>query len=290
MAKVKKRKPAKTFDGLRWRDRWGHFTSPPKGASVKLRSSAGARKLPKPRKKPKAPKPVPKKRKAPKPTSRKRKPLPVKRKPVRGAGPRFKPVPPKPRPKLRKADIDRQVAAAERLRFSLRGGAAEIAASEGVQASVSVAENRDGTIDGEMRIYSIPRSLSTDRLLLGIEAAMWNLGKSPHRLSKEFWMSVGGLTDWGTKQEFEQEFERLLKAGYDKATARHEAQKARSPLPRYKGLGRVAMYPQRADNIHVNMLNARKRLFGPQVHRRHKPEQILIRVYWNPDGKKPGKR
>lgn len=208
---------------------------------------------------------------------------PVKRVPL----PRVKPVAKKP---PTKADFKRQEKASDKLRFSLKGAAAELATEHGVETTVAIHENRDGTIDGELRIFNIPRSVATQKLLIHMETALWDRGQSPHRLPREFWLSVGGLTDWGTRQEYEDEYRRLLKAGLDRHHAAEAAKKARSPLPRYKGLGRVGMYPQRATDTHVNFINARKKLFGPQQHKRRRPEQMLVRVYWNPQGKRPGKR
>ena len=247
------------------------------------------------------------KRKLPKPAQHPQRPVKhkaVKRKPpkkrsVSGAGagglrvPKgmgWKAVPKKKQAKATKADFKRQELAADRMRFALRGAAAELATDHAVETAVTVHENRDGTIDGEIRIFNIPRALSTKNLLIHMEKSLWDLGKSPHRLPKEFWISVGALTDWSGRQDFENDYQRLLKAGYSKEEARKEAQKARSPMPRYKGLDRVGMWPQRASDIHINFISARKEVFGKNLTARHKPEQMLVRVYWNPWGKRPGKR
>lgn len=210
-----------------------------------------------------------------------------------------------------------QAFAVESIRTSLRGMAGEVVSSKLGNASATVAANQDGTIDGELRVFDLTRKISVNRILIELERIFWGetrsvevrkrlpSGKyrtasqvksvpSPWRLPTtrpRFWVSVGGLTDWGTKDQFQRVYDKLIKQGMDEHEAAETARASASPLPRYKGLGRVAAYPQPMAKSAINFLTARKHIFARQMRKgRNRPEQILVRIFWDPDDIKPGKR
>jgi hypothetical protein len=205
--------------------------------------------------------------------------------------------------------------AAEQQSYALKGISSAISREGKVEAAVTVHRNRDGTVDGELRVYNIRRGYTIDALLIDLEHLVYGMvdktgtivEPSEWRLPKGHFLSIGALTDWGTREEWKEIRDKLIAEGWGPDAAAEEARKRASPLPRYKGLGRVAMYPQRLNprrvrrggkkakptkegGAHIHFKAARERLFHPQEGKRHKPQQILIRFYWNHEDKRPGKR
>lgn len=125
---------------------------------------------------------------------------------------------------------------------------------------------------------------------------------SEWRLSKGHWVSIGGLTDWGgTKEDWLGAYAAAKTRGMSDGEARAHADKGASPLPRYRGQSRVALYPQRAEDMPAQIFRAQQGMLGEQHRDRQsgrllgrggksKPTEILVRVYWNHLDKRPGRK
>jgi len=188
---------------------------------------------------------------------------------------------------------DQQTALAQQ-RYALRGVATEMSRNHPVEAAVTVSANRDGSVDGELRIFNIRHGYTIHDLLIDLGMYLWGRPArepdSEYALPADHYVSIGALTDWGTRENYEEAYARLLKEGFSPEEASAEARKIASPLPRYRGLGRVGMYPVETagrevsksgnlKNVPTMILNA-QRLFERQK-KRGKPKEILVRAFWN---------
>ncbi len=210
----------------------------------------------------------------------------------------FKKVPRKPLgPLPDNIDTIQSIAAAQQ-RHSLMGAARELDRERRVTTAVHVHKNRDGTVDGELRVSNIKRGYKIVDLLTDISVALhggppdYSEWKLPENAGH--WVSVGGLTDWGgTKDDWQANYDAGKKRGLTDAEARQVANAASSPLPRYRGQSRVALYPQRVVDLPANIFRAQQGLLGEAQRdkttgkalgrgQKTKPTEILIRVYWNP--------
>ena len=182
--------------------------------------------------------------------------------------------------------LRRQNNAANDLRDSLKQTKFFIAKEGKGLPRYRVVKNRDLTIDGELMLANLPHGYTVETALLDLEDFLGRAG-----IPASYWVSVGGLTDWGTKPEFRAAYEALIEEGLSPEEAAKRARKMASPLPRYKGAGRVATYPQVAAKVAENFLTASTKIFGGRnKKRRHKPSALIVRFYWNPYGVKPRKR
>lgn len=189
-----------------------------------------------------------------------------------------------------------QTTAANQQRYSLQGAARLMDESGQYNTSVHVHKNRDGTVDGELRVFNIRRRYKINDVLIDLAEAIYGTPSNPSefRLPEGHWVSLGGLTDWGgSKVDWEEAYQRAKKKGATDSEARQIASAASSPLPRYRGLDRVALYPQRAIELPAQVFRAQQGLLGEEqrdavtgrkLGRKHrtKPQEILLRVYWNP--------
>lgn len=223
----------------------------------------------------------------------------AKAKGARGAPRGFKRV----RPKVTKKDLKRAEKAAEQQRFALNGVGDALALGGKVSVSVHVHKNRDATVDGELRLSNIKRGYRINDLLTDISIFMHGDPKHPSefKLPPDHWISTGALTDWGgTKADWDAEYKRHLKRGKTEDEARYLANAAASPLPRYRGQARFALFPQRADRLPENLFRAQQSYLGEEARdkqghifgrgKRSKPTEILIRTHWNPQNRRPGRK
>lgn len=206
-------------------------------------------------------------------------------------------------PKVTKKDLKRAEKATEQQRFSLNGVADGLSTDGKVTTAVSVHMNKDATVDGELRVFNIHRGYRINDLLTDISSLMHGGPRepSPFRLPPDHWVSTGALVDWGgTKADWDAEYKRHRRRGLTGDEARYLANAATSPLPRYKGHGRFALFPQRADRLPENIFRAQQSYLGERFRdrrgklggrgKRSKPDAILIRVHWNPQNRRPGRK
>lgn len=283
---TKKRKPAKPTKTKAPAKKRKPVKAPIKKAPAKKRKPVKAKAPTKkaPTKKAPTKKRKPAKAKAPtkEAPAKKRKPIKAKRKPTKA-------------PSLTPREQSESEIAAAQQRYSLRGMGEEMAAGGRVDYAVSVAKNHDGSVDGELRLFNIKRGYTIEALLIDLNGLLWGSpGRepdSPYALPLGHYISLNFLTDWGTRETYEEAYDRLLKAGFSPEQAAEEAKKIASPLPRYRGLGRLGMYPTqtasgdrtRSGNpktIQMQMLNAIA-VVRRQKNRRTKPQEVLVRAYWN---------
>lgn len=188
-----------------------------------------------------------------------------------------------------------QRVAAEQQRFSLQGAARELDKIGKYSTAVHVHRNRDGTVDGELRVFGIRRGYRINDVLTDLSEVLYGSPRDPSdfKLPAGHWVSVGGLTDWGgSSADWETAYEKAKSRGASESEARQIASAASSPLPRYRGLDRVALYPQRTEEFPAQVFRAQQGLLGEEhrdksgrrLGRRHKtkPTEVLVRVYWNP--------
>lgn len=193
-----------------------------------------------------------------------------------------------------------QRVAAEQQRHALLGAARMLDKEGNFSTAVHVHQNRDGTVDGELRAFNIKRGYKINDVLTDISVALYGTPHEPSefRLPEGHWISVGGLTDWGgSKEDWQAAYDRAKSRGATDSEARQIASAASSPLPRYRGLDRVALYPQRSVELPAQIFRAQQGLLGEahrdQVGRKRgrkhktKPIEVLVRVYWNPWGVTP---
>lgn len=205
--------------------------------------------------------------------------------------------------KLTKKDIKRQAKAAEDMRNSLRGVAFLLDLDGNSHSSVNVHSNKDGTVDGELRLSDIKRGYKINDLLTDVSEYLHGTPQKPSefRLPPDHWVSTGALTDWGgTKADWMKEYNRHRKRGLSDDEARYLANAATSPLPRYRGQARFALFPQRSIDVPTNIFRAQQSYLGEAFRDQYgrlrgrgdksKPSEILIRVYWNPWNKRPGRK
>lgn len=196
-----------------------------------------------------------------------------------------------------------QEIAAEQQRHSLMGVARELDHEGRVTTAVHVHKNRDGTVDGELRISNIRRGYKIDDLIVDV-STIWH-GQPPDYSEWKLpenaghWISPGALTDWGrTGADWQTVYDKAKDRGATDAEARERANAATSPLPRYRGKDRVALHAMLSRDLPALMFRARqgmlgeakRALDGTMIGRgdRSKPTDLLFRVYWNPWGASPG--
>lgn len=198
-------------------------------------------------------------------------------------------------------DIDAiQRVAADQQRHSLRGAARQLDTIGKFSTSVTVHANRDGTVDGELRIFDIKKGFTVNRLLTEVAKVLHGDIENPSefRLPEGHWYSVGALTDWGgDKEDWEATYQAALKRGSTVAEARNIASAASSALPRYRGQDRVALYPQRSEDLPAQIFRAQQGMLGEALRdatgkalgrgRKTKPNELLIRAFWNPWDRSP---
>lgn len=236
------------------------------------------------------------------PTLKSRTPKPPTLK-SRSAPKGFKRVGPAPRGHIpRDIDALQEIAAAQQ-RYSLMGAARELDREGRVTTAVHVHKNRDGTVDGELRISNIRRGYKIDDLILDISTALhgqppdYSEWKLPENAGH--WISPGALTDWGRSgADWQSIYDKAKSKGATDAEAREEANAGTSPLPRYRGKDRVALHAMPSADLPALMFRARQGILGEakraldgrKIGRgdRSKPTDILMRLYWNPWGISPG--
>lgn len=137
--------------------------------------------------------------------------------------------------------------------------------------SYRVVVNKDGSVDGQGRVSDLPRRVSINDLLLDLESDLWVIppGHWP-------WLAfVGDLEPRKTIRE--------------KAEGAKES-KERAYL-RFKGMSKVAIYPQKPDEKKPYMFVTARGIWGRlKAKKRKRPEMILLNLYWSLDGTKPTRR
>jgi hypothetical protein len=190
------------------------------------------------------------------------------------------------------------------------GAARELDREGKVTTAVHVHKNRDGTVDGELRISNIRRGYKIDDLVLDISVALH--GEPPKKKGEPWgdsewklpenaghWISPGALTDWGrTGGDWQNIYDKAKERGATDAEARERANAGTSPLPRYRGKDRVALHAMPSKELPALLFRALSGMLGEAKRSaegkklgrgdRSKPTDLLIRVYWNPWGTSPG--
>jgi hypothetical protein len=135
--------------------------------------------------------------------------------------------------------------------------------------------NRDSTVDGELRLRNLPdewRSIEGLPLLVATLSEVIRATKAlPHRPPGAFWVSFG--LRFGPKDE-------------------HEIEEMAKFYKRFRGLFQVGAYHTSAESIPAilnNALAVRDLVERVWAKRDLPPVQLLVRIVWTPDGKRPGR-
>lgn len=129
-----------------------------------------------------------------------------------------------------------------------------------IQTHYRVVKNNDGSVDGELRVSNIPRGLQVHGkggILAEVEADF--------RPPPDHWMNIRFMGTFEPK----------------------DIPKEKKAYERRQGMDVVAVYPSRHD---PNTFFVAQEIAENIKTRRRKPQQVAIRLYWNPKGKKPQKR
>lgn len=125
----------------------------------------------------------------------------------------------------------------------------------GISSKIRVKVNKDASVDGEVR-FTIPKGINLRDVLLLAENAM--------KVPRGQWLSVGFVHDIsGLSAEV---MKRYL---------------------RYRGKARTQAYWSRSAKKALHFLTARRIARNIARKRRRKPEQVIIKLHWNPWREKP---
>lgn len=196
-----------------------------------------------------------------------------------------------------------QSIAAAQQRRSLAGAAHDLEREGKCSVAYRVHANKDGTVDGEIRMFNLKRGYTVNEATTDLGLAIHGTPEEPSewKLPEGHWFSAGALTDWGgTKEDWLALYEQAKTDGHTDAEARALANAGTSPQPRYKGLSLVMLYPQRIEQVPANIFRAQQGMLG-EAHmtpegkklgrgRKSKPQAILARFYWNPWGVRPNRQ
>jgi hypothetical protein len=135
--------------------------------------------------------------------------------------------------------------------------------------------NRDSTVDGELRLRNLPdewRSVEgMPYLVASLSEGIRAVGALPRRLRGGFWISFGlrfGPKDQGEVEEMAKFYKR------------------------FRGLFQVGAYHTSAESVPAilnNALAVRDLVERVMAKRDLPPAQLLVRIVWTPDGKRPGR-
>jgi hypothetical protein len=136
--------------------------------------------------------------------------------------------------------------------------------TRGYDAAEAIAGNADGSIDAEVRVRAIPHGVKVNEVLLDAEHALRD------RLGPLMWISVGVRFPARPEEEKDEDFRKEYRV--------------------VRGLAEVYVHWQRhtklADNFQTSrVITRRLRDVG-----RLKPEQVIIRIHWNPENRKPRRK
>ena len=123
--------------------------------------------------------------------------------------------------------------------------------------------NRDKSIDSELTII-VPRGMSPRRMIVALERYT---SKIP-----DTWVSVGVRVPPRPEETVSGLFVDL---------------KSHKPKKRGKGAYQAGTYYQHSDSQKYNFATGRKIVSNFANAGRRKPEQVYIRIHWNPDNRKP---
>ena len=172
--------------------------------------------------------------------------------------------------------------AADQQKAALTNAGEGITSTDKCKANIRVEKNADGTVDGWLIISEIKHGYTVKTLYLDLERYL----TIPHL----HWLSLGFTVAPRSEEQVEREIKKRVSAGQNP----EEALKAeKRKYYRYKGLDRINVYPQsrksRPDYKATNFLTAR-RLAERLQKMRGKPQQVIVRLFWNHENRKPGKR
>ena len=216
--------------------------------------------------KPVKPTPKPTPRKPVKPT-----PKPAPRKPRKPTKPR------KPRKPVRYPSFLARAAAAESIILDWLGHLQDLFLLDepALDTDVKSFINRDSTVDGELRLRNLPeewRSIEGLPLLVATLSEAIRATKAlPHQPPGGFWVSFG--LRFGPKDQ-------------------HEIEEMAKFYKRFRGLFQVGAYHTSAESIPAilnNALAVRDLVERVWAKRDLPPVQLLVRIVWTPDGKRPGR-
>lgn len=186
------------------------------------------------------------------------------------------PAPPKPPKKPRKPPPKAPKPVAIRvdvwtiIDHAVEEGARRVMA-RGHDGAASIAGNADGSIDAEVRVRAIPHGILVNDILLDLEHALrdllgpgWPKGVAPA------WLSVGVRFPARGNEMDDADFRKEYKV--------------------VRGLAEAFVHWQRQSKLAENFVTAR--VVARRLHNagRLKPEQIIVRVHWNPDNNRPRRR
>lgn len=141
----------------------------------------------------------------------------------------------------------------------------------GHDGAASIAGNADGSIDAEVRVRAIPHGMKVNEILLDLEHSLrdllgpgWPKGVAPA------WISAGVRFPARPHEIDDEDFRKEYKV--------------------VRGLAEAFVHWQRQSKLAENFLTTR--LIAKKLHAagRLKPEQIIVRVHWNPDNNRPRRR
>jgi len=135
--------------------------------------------------------------------------------------------------------------------------------------------NRDSTVDGELRLRNLPdewRTVEGMPLLVAfLSEDVRAVGAMHSRPPGAFWISFG--LRFGPKD-------------------RHEVEEMAKFYKRFRGLFQVGAYHTSAESLPAilnNVIAIRHLVERVMVKRDLPPVQLLVRIVWTPDGKRPGR-
>lgn len=164
----------------------------------------------------------------------------------------------------------------------------------GVKGSVAVAVNRDGSVDGELRLTHLgdKDGRRAYAIMFGIDVGSMSEGPEALPVEKRMfvpppdnWVSIGvALSHWDSRT-FEVE-ERDLQADFD-LTPEEAIDEIRSRYARFQGLDFVANYPQMVERLADTQVTAREILQRAITIRGGYVHQIVYRLAWSEEGSRP---
>lgn len=133
---------------------------------------------------------------------------------------------------------------------------------EGYEAKVYIHENRDGSIDGELKVPAV-RGVETRELLQAVHEAL------PEKTYVGVWASVGARFDYQNEED---------------------------PYTRFKGLSEVRSHYRRYTPGKVAVaflaIDHKKKGIAGRVEKRmrRKVDHVYVRLNWNPENEQPYQR
>ena len=157
---------------------------------------------------------------------------------------------------------DKKASAKRKIRETLERAQTYLKEAEGYESKIYIHENRDGSIDGELKVPGV-RGVDSQDLLIAAHEAL------PEKKFVGIWVSVG---------------------------ARFDFQNEDDPYSRYKGLSQVRSHYRRYQPNKVAVaflaLGHTKRGVAKRVEKRarKKVDHVFVRLNWNPENAQPYQR